>query len=197
MLTLKRVALLSLLTASMLPLQGCIATAVVAGAATAGKIATDPRSAGTQVDDEVLEERVAYNISKDAQLREESRINVIAYNGKVLLIGQTPSQVAADTAKGLAEGAEGVAEVFNEIRVGSPITVGQISKDSLITTAIKSKLFVNADVKSTDVKVVTENGEVFLMGKLSSTQADAAAEVASNISGVSKVIKVITYVNNQ
>ena len=193
MLTLKRIGLTSLFAVSLLSLQGCIATAVVTSAAVASKVATDPRSAGTQVDDEVLEERVAYNLSKDAQLKEETRINVVAYNGKVLLIGQAPNMSAAETAKNLAAGAEGVSEIYNEIRTGEKIGVGQISIDSWITTAIKSKLLANAEGKSTEVKVITENGEVFLIGKLSPTQADAAAEVARNVSGVNKVIKVINY----
>ncbi|KIE90069.1 hypothetical protein AP460_01729 [Actinobacillus pleuropneumoniae] len=72
MLTLKKIGLTSLFAVSLLSLQGCIATAVVTSAAVAGKVAMDPRSAGTQVDDEVLEERVAYNLSKDAQLKEEA-----------------------------------------------------------------------------------------------------------------------------
>ncbi|WGE32020.1 division/outer membrane stress-associated lipid-binding lipoprotein [Actinobacillus genomosp. 2] len=193
MLTLKRIGLMSLCALSLLSLQGCIATAVVTSAAVATKVATDPRSAGTQVDDEVLEERVAYNLNKDAQLKEETRINVVAYNGKVLLVGQAPNDSAVETAKNLAAGAEGVTEVYNEIRTGEKIGVGQISVDSWITTATKSKLLVNSEVKSTEVKVITENGEVFLVGKLSPSQADAAAEVARNVSGVNRVIKVINY----
>ncbi|WGE89396.1 division/outer membrane stress-associated lipid-binding lipoprotein [Actinobacillus arthritidis] len=193
MFTLKRIGLMSLCALSLLSLQGCIATAVVTSATVATKVATDPRSAGTQVDDEVLEERVAYNLNKDAQLKEETRINVVAYNGKVLLVGQAPNDSAVETAKNLAAGAEGVTEVYNEIRTGEKIGVGQISVDSWITTAIKSKLLVNSEVKSTEVKVITENGEVFLVGKLSPSQADAATEVARNVSGVNRVIKVINY----
>ncbi|VTR21086.1 21 kDa hemolysin [Actinobacillus pleuropneumoniae] len=127
MLTLKKIGLTSLFAVSLLSLQGCIATAVVTSAAVAGKVAMDPRSAGTQVDDEVLEERVAYNLSKDAQLKEEARINVVAYNGKVLLIGQAPTMSASESAKNLAAGAEGVTEIYNEIRTGEKIGVGQIS----------------------------------------------------------------------
>ncbi|EFX90696.1 outer membrane lipoprotein [Actinobacillus ureae] len=194
MLTLaKRISLASLFAVSLLSLQGCIATTVVASAAIATKVATDPRSTGTQIDDEILEERVAYNINKDEQLKQEARINVVAYNGKVLLIGQAPGFDAVENAKNLAAGAEGVTEVYNEIRTGSKIGVGQISIDSWITTAVKSKLLINSEVKSTEVKVITENGEVFLVGKLSPTQADAAAEAARTVSGVSKVIKVISY----
>lgn len=174
-------------------LQGCITTAVVTTAAVAGKVATDPRSAGTQVDDEILEEKVAQNLNNDAQLKTETRINIVVYNGKVLLIGQAPNYTAAETAKNIAAGVEGVKEVVNEIRTGEVIRASQVAIDSWITTTIKSKLLLNGEVKTTEVKVITENGEVFLIGKLSHTQADAATEVARNVRGVSKVVKVITY----
>ena len=182
-----------LLGAVLLLLQGCITTAVVTTAAVAGKVATDPRSAGTQVDDEILEEKVAQNLNNDAQLKTETRINIVVYNGKVLLIGQAPNYTAAETAKNIAAGVDGVKEVVNEIRTGEVIRASQVAIDSWITTTIKSKLLLNGEVKTTEVKVITENGEVFLIGKLSHTQADAATEVARNVRGVSKVVKVITY----
>lgn len=189
----KRLLQGSLLAVGFLSLQGCVTTAVVTSAAVATKVATDPRSTGTQVDDEILEEKVAYNINKDAQIKEESRINVVAYNGKVLLIGQAPSADVVENAKNLAAGAEGVTEIYNEIRQGQKIGFAQITQDSWITTQIKSKLLVNSEVKSTEVKVITENSEVFLMGKVSQIQADAAAEAARNVSGVTKVVKVFSY----
>ncbi|EEQ9897857.1 osmotically-inducible protein OsmY, partial [Escherichia coli] len=72
---------------SALLLQGCVAAAVVGTAAVGTKAATDPRSVGTQVDDEVLELRVSSALSKDEQIRKEARISEIAYQGRVLLIG--------------------------------------------------------------------------------------------------------------
>lgn len=189
----RKIGLASLFGISLLGLQGCITTAVIGTAAVATKVATDPRSAGRQLDDETLEEKVAYQLNKDAQLQEEARINVVSYNGKVLLIGQAPNDAARETAKNIAAGVEGVNEIYNEVRTGGKIGFGQISKDSWITTKVKSKLLVNAEVKSTEVKVITENGEVFLMGNLSENQANAAAEVARHVSGVTKVVKVITY----
>ncbi|AHG72593.1 21 kDa hemolysin [Mannheimia sp. USDA-ARS-USMARC-1261] len=189
----KKLLKAGLFTLGFLSLQGCITTAVVTSAAVATKVATDPRSTGTQVDDEILEEKVAYNINKDEQIKQEARINVVAYNGKVLLIGQAPSMDVVENAKNLAAGAEGVTEIYNEIRQGEKIGFGQITQDSWITTQVKSKLLVNGEVKATEVKVVTENSEVFLMGKVSHVQADAAAEVARNVGGVTKVVKVFSY----
>lgn len=189
----KRVSSLTFFAFVLTSLQGCITAAVVSSAAVATKVATDPRSAGRQLDDETLEEKVAYNLNQDAQLKEEARVNVVAYNGKVLLIGQAPNDAAKEQARNISAGVEGVSNVYDEIRVGEKIGVMQIGKDSLITAKIKSHLLANSEVKATEVKVITENGEVFLMGNLSNEQANAAAEVARNSLGVSKVIKVITY----
>lgn len=176
-------------------LQGCIAAGVAGTAAVATKVGTDPRTIGTQVDDETLEEKVLSAIKKDEQIKAEARVSVVSYSGRILLIGQVPNESLKEIATNLAKGVENVNDVYNEIRVGQPISVGQISKDSWITTQVKSKMLVNASVKTSDVKVITENSEVFLMGNLTHEQADAAADVARNVSGVSKVIKVFKYLN--
>ncbi len=118
----------SLLVLGFISLQGCITTAVVTSAVVATKVATDPRTTGTQVDDEILEEKVAYNINKDEQIKQEARINVVAYNGKVLLIGQAPSIDVVENAKNLAAGAEGVTEIYNEIRQGEKSASDRLHK---------------------------------------------------------------------
>ncbi|THA07476.1 division/outer membrane stress-associated lipid-binding lipoprotein [Rodentibacter pneumotropicus] len=185
--------LVFILSASIL-LQGCVA-AVLGGAAAGTKVATDPRTMGTQVDDETLEFKVENALDKDEQIKSEARVNAVSYSARVLLIGQVPSENTKETATGLAKGVDGVVDVYNELRVNPKITIGQISKDSWITTQVKSKMLVDDRVKSTDVKVITENGEVFLLGNVTQAQADAAAEIASKIGGVQKVVKVFKYLN--
>ncbi|QPB42742.1 division/outer membrane stress-associated lipid-binding lipoprotein [Rodentibacter haemolyticus] len=175
-------------------LQGCVA-AVLGGAAAGTKVATDPRTMGTQLDDETLEIKVENAVDKDEQIDSEGRVNAVSYSGRVLLIGQVPNESAKQTATELAKGVEGVTDVYNELRTGAKITIGQITKDSWITTQVKSKMLIDDRVKTTDVKVITENGEVFLLGNVTQSQADAAADIASRISGVQKVVKVFKYLN--
>lgn len=182
-----------ILTASIM-LQGCVAAAL-GGAAAGTKVATDPRTMGTQVDDETLEFKVENALDKDEQIKSEARVNAVSYSSRVLLIGQVPSENTKSTATDLAKGVDGVNDVYNELRVSPKITIGQISKDSWITTQVKSKMLVDDRVKSTDVKVISENGEVFLLGNVTQAQADAAAEIASKVSGVQKVVKVFKYLN--
>ena len=111
---------------SALLLQGCVAAAVVGTAAVGTKAATDPRSVGTQVDDGTLEVRVNSALSKDEQIKKEARINVTAYQGKVLLVGQSPNAELSARAKQIAMGVDGANEVYNEIRQGQPIGLVQL-----------------------------------------------------------------------
>lgn len=192
--TLSPLKKLAILLGATIFLQGCVA-AVIGGGAVAAKVATDPRTTGTQIDDETLEFKVENAVEKDAQIKTEGRVNAVSYNGRVLLIGQVPNSDVKDTATALAKGVKGVNEVYNELTVSPKISFAQISKDSWLTTQVKSKMFVDGRVKATDVKVISENGEVFLLGNVTQSQANAAADIASKISGVKKVIKVFKYLD--
>ena len=189
----KVISTLAVLISAML-LQGCIAAAVVGTAAVGTKAATDPRTVGTQVDDSTLEVRVNSALSKDAQIKKETRINVTAYQGKVLLTGQTPDLSLATRAKQIAVGVDGATEVYNEIRQGQPIGMGTAASDTWITSKVRTQLLSSDQVKSSNVKVTTENGEVFLLGLVTDREGRAAADIASRVSGVKHVTTAFTMI---
>ncbi|WIM85171.1 division/outer membrane stress-associated lipid-binding lipoprotein [Gallibacterium anatis] len=176
-------------------LQGCVAAAVVGGGALATKVAMDPRTTGTQIDDQTLELRVADALRKDKQLNEQAHISAVVYNGRALLVGEAPSADLKEVAVNLARGVKDIADVYDEIQIGEKVSFMQASKDTWITTEVKSKLFVNGNVKASDVKVVTENGVVYLIGRVTQSQAAAAVDVARQVNDVRKVVKVFTYLN--
>lgn len=179
---------------SALLLQGCIAGVIVGSAAVATKTATDPRSVGTQVDDGTLEARVESALSKDQQLKKDARVVATAYQGKVLLTGQSPNADLTARAKQIAMGVEGTTEVYNEIRQGTPVSLSTASSDTWITTKVRSQLLTSDTVKSSNVKVTTENGEVFLLGLVTQQEGQSAAQIASQVSGVKHVTTAFTYV---
>ena len=110
----------------------------------------------------------------------------------MLLTGQAPSQDIASRAKQIAMGVDGATEVFNEIRIGQKVSLGTSSSDTWITTKIRSQLLGSDQVKSSNVKVTTENGEVFLLGLVTAEEAKAAADIASRVSGVKHVTTAFT-----
>ena len=178
-----------ILAASML-LQGCVGAVVVGSAAVATKTTTDPRTAGTQVDDTTLEMKVSNAINKDEEIKKNARIVAVSYQGQILLIGQSPNNSLITKAQSIADKVDDVGDIYNEVRIG----ITRASQDSWITTKIKSKLLSSDQVKSANVKVITENGEVFLLGFVTERQAQAAAKVASNTDGVLRVTTVFNYV---
>lgn len=190
-----RLLSLAAILLSMTMLQGCIGAAVVGSAAIATKSATDPRSVGQQVDDGTLEARVSGELNKDKDITGKARIITTAYKGNVLLSGQSPDLSWAERAKQIAAKVDGTSAVYNEVRQGEPVDLGTASKDTWLTTKIKSKILTSDTVKSSNVKVITENGEVFLLGVLTRQEGDAAAKIASETDGVRRVTTAFTYLN--
>jgi osmotically-inducible protein OsmY len=169
-------------------LQAC-AAAVVAGGASAVTSASDRRTLGSQIDDSSIVVKAERALESNKMLEEKAHINVNSYNGILLLTGQAPTQDLVDAASQLVQGIQGVKEVQNQIRIGNPISFTTRSRDSWITTRVKSLIVADKEVSALNIKVITESGEVFLMGLVSSTEADKAVEIARHVNGVSRVVK--------
>jgi len=173
-------------------LQGCAAAAIIAvvGGAT---VAADNRTLGKQIDDQRIE-LVAHNeLSKITEVNEHTNIQVVSVNGSVLAVGQAPNTRLRDLAIKTLSNVNGVLKVHNQIRIGNTISATTKSNDLWLTSKVKAALLANEKISSTDVKVVTENGEVFLMGLLPKSNASIAVDVARNITGVSRVYKMFEY----
>ncbi len=178
-------------------LNGCTA-AVVGGATAAGvNIAHDRRTTGTYIDDEGIELKAGAEIRKEKELSQQIHINIISINGVVLLVGQAPTEALRQQAGSITQGIEKVRLVHNEMTVAAPNSMMTRSSDSYITTKVKSSLFgiEQEGMDPTRVKVVTENGTVFLMGLLYHAEADAVAVKASQVDGVQTVVKLFEYLD--
>ena len=188
----KKVSLIVMFISCSLSLQGCVAAVIGVGAGATAKVATDPRTAGTQVDDTTLSSRMSMKIKNNGPFFIGSRIVTSAYGGNILLTGQANNE-QVEKAESLAYQVEGVKKVYNQIRIGEPVGAGTITNDTWITTQVKSQLVLDAKTKARKIKVVTENGEVFLIGIVTSEEGKVAAEIASKVRGVKKVITLYTY----
>ena len=190
-----RALLVIVLTANLLG--GCAAV-VVGGVAVGASAVHERRTVGTMVDDEGIEWKVKSAINENKSLSSQSHINVISLNGVVLLVGQTPTEALRQQATSLAKGIEKVRVVHNEMIVAAPNSYMTRTSDSYITSKVKTSLFKvkgHEDFDPTRVKVVTENGTVYLMGIVYRSEADDAAKQASRVGGVQKVVKLFEYLD--
>lgn len=184
---------LSVLALLLASLAGC---ATVIDATTDEPIEMDrgKRTFGAYIDDQQLETVARVNLRKASPELKESNINVVSFNGIVLLTGQVPSNalrlVAGDTVKRIHK----VRQVFNEIQVQGKTSLLARTNDTWLTTKVKTHLLANPDIDSGRIKVVTEDGVVFLLGLLTRAEAEHAADVVSRVGGVQKVVKAIEYI---
>lgn len=181
-----------LLSVAVLLMHGC-AAAVVGGAATTAVIAADPRTAGTIFDDEMIEFKVIEAFYDQPGLSQQSHLNVTSYNGKVLLTGEATSEPIRHRIEALARAVPKVRSVHNEMIIAAPSSALTRSSDSWITAKVTSRLAASDEVRSVDIKVVTENGTVYLMGLVSREEANKATEVTRQTSGVQRVVKLFEY----
>jgi len=174
-------------------LTGCAPLVIAAGVGAGALVATDRRSTGAQVDDQSIE----FKVTSAAGTRFGDRIhlNVVSYNGIVLLTGEAPTQKDIDDIIGLAKSTDRVRSVQSEMVVGPVSDLGARSNDTVITSKVKSRFVEANKFSATFVKVVTERSVVYLMGLVSRQEAEDAGQIAATTSGVVRVVKVFEYTN--
>lgn len=176
-------------------LQGCFFVAGAAAGAAAIAVVYDHRTFKNTYDDTQLANKIADDISRQSALRNECHIEVTTFNRVVLLTGQCPKPEWRQQAGSIAQSVGGVARVYNQITIQGPTSSLTRTSDAWITTKIKSLMLANDDLKSGNIKVVTESGDVYLMGIVKRPQADIAVDIARQVSGVQKVVKIFQYRN--
>ncbi len=171
-------------------LAGC-APLIVGGALVGGAmVATDRRTSGSQVDDEVIELKAKGRMGESFPDDEKVRINTTSYNRMVLLTGEVPTEADKTTAEQVVARIDNVVSVVNELSVGPPNTFSERTKAALITAKVKASLVDAKDLFANSIKVVTHRGVVYLMGRVTEREANRASEIARGVSGVVKVVRV-------
>jgi osmotically-inducible protein OsmY len=181
------------LCAGALTLSGCIPL-IIGGVAGTAAVATDRRTTGAQLDDELIEDKTTAELLERYRGR-EVHLNVTSYNGIVLLTGEAPTEDVKLEIESVARRMAKVRSVQNEMVVGPATDLGSRSNDTFITSKVKARFIEANKFQINFVKVVTERAVVYLMGVVRPEEGNAAAEIARTTSGVQRVVKVFEYLN--
>ena len=161
-------------------------------------IVEDPteRTTGAMVEDQSIEVKVAVNMRSQDPEFNRTNFSVVSHNGVVLLIGQVQSEKLKRKATQIASQASTkIKRIHNELEVVGSIGFLSRSNDAWTATKVRTLMLTNGDVPSGQVRVIAENGAIYLMGLISEPEADTAANLARNVSGVTRVVKVFEYIN--
>lgn len=181
---------LSALTVCLL-LNACAPVLIGAGAGAAYTSFEDRRRAGVLIDDEGIELRASNRLHD--RFGDKGHVSVTSYNRMMLITGEVPDTRTREDVERLLRAIPGVRGVNNELDISGASSLGARTNDAFITSKVKARFLDARRFNPIHVKVVTENGVVFLLGIVTEAEANSAVNLARTMSGVRKVVKVFEY----
>ncbi|MBC5784001.1 BON domain-containing protein [Ramlibacter sp. USB13] len=169
-------------------LAGCAPLVIGGAAAGAAIMMNDRRSSGAQIDDETIEMRAGSRLTE--AFGERAHVNVASYNRQVLLTGEVPSEAAKQQAEQIVSRVDTVRSVVNELAVMPPTSLTQRSSDVFVTGKVRASFVDAADLQAQAFRVVTERGTVYLMGRVTPREAERGTNIARQIPGVQRVVRI-------
>ncbi len=183
---------LILATALSTQMAACVPV-VVGGAAVGGSMAADRRTSGTYIEDQAIELKASKAIGDS--LKDKVHANVTSYNRQVLITGEAWDEASKKKAESLVKPIENVLSIQNHLAIGPNSSLSTRTNDTYITSKVKANFLKENKFAANLVKVVTENGTVYLLGLVTHKEADDAVEIARSISDVKTVVKVFEYID--
>jgi osmotically-inducible protein OsmY len=168
-------------------LGGC-AVLAIGGAVGTALLITDRRTAGVQLEDQSIEFKSLTRIRE--ALPDRGHVNTTSFNRMVLITGEVPTEADRTAVEQAIARIENVRSTVNDLAVTAPSSLAGRSSDTILTSKVKATFVDAKDLQSQAIKVVTERGTVYLLGRVTEREATRAAELARSISGVQKVVRV-------
>lgn len=190
----KKLLLPVIIATSLFILSACAPVVIAgAGAAVVGtNIAGSSVDSRTGISDKSIQFKAISLLNDYPELKGRSNIEPVVFNHIILLLGQVPNQaLSAELAARMAK-IPGVSVVYNQLTIGNPVNIGDYLKDGWISSKVISAMMTSG-VNTLKFKVVTEKGIVYILGVVPKAEGERAAEIAANVSGVKKVIRVFHY----
>lgn len=184
-----------LLLVALPQLGGCF-LAIAGGAAVGAGAAHDRRGVGTYVDDKRIYLGAYDAINKDSEIALKNSVSIVVYNGVMLLVGETRTPELKQRAERLVSGFAGTRRIVNEIEVREPEGFWSRRHDNTTTLRVKTAMLDLTSLPGFDptrVNVTTAHQVVYLMGKVSREEDSAVVDIARDVSGVERVVKVFEY----
>jgi osmotically-inducible protein OsmY len=183
-----------LAVAALTALPGC--APLILGGAMVGSVlvATDRRTTGAQVEDQGIELKAGNLVKELATL---GHVNVTSYNRMLLLTGEVPDEAQRSRVELALGKIENVKSVVNELAVSGNSSTTSRANDLQLGLKVKASFVDAKDVFANATKVVVERGHVYLMGRVTEREATRAADLASRVPGVAKVVRVFELISEE
>lgn len=174
-----------------LMLTGCFPAVFTAATGTA-VVASKDQPIAESVDDAKISASISITFMKNNFKQLYTKIKIEVNAGRVLMTGGVDSNDEILNAVEIVWSVQGVKEVINELTVdknSDRFDLVQYTKDSMITSQIKTKVFFDRSIKSVNYTILTINDVVYILGTARSLEElEKVTNTASHVSGVTKVV---------
>lgn len=152
------------------------------------------RTAGTVVEDNSIETKVIVNMRSQQPAFRDASVAAHSHNGVVLLVGQVQSEELKQQATVIAsEASVHVRRVHNEMEIAGRRSMLSRSNDTWLATKVRTQLTANDDINANRMRVIANDGTIFLMGIVDRDEGQRAVNLARNVGGVMRVVNVFEY----
>mgnify|MGYP002759203998 FL=1 len=127
----------------------------------------------------------------------QSRVNIESFHGNVLLTGQVPDQHLRQLAEDNVRAMSDVKTVHNYITVGNQISYSTIMQDTSVTANTRGLIMKAAVVSDAKVRIHTEDGVLYVMGRLNSAEITDLNQVLQQVGNVTKIITLVDNIEQQ
>ena len=169
-------------------LTACVETAIIGAVAASAIVLSDRRSVATYSKDAWIDIQAATPLNEIGSTK-NTHIIANAFNSRVLLTGQVASEADKQKATEVVQAISGVKGVDNQLVVGPVTTLDVRNNDSFITSKVKARLVNDQPELGNAMKVVTENGVVYVFGMLTQSEVERGIEIVRTTAGVQRVVK--------
>ena len=133
----------------------------------------------------------------DPNLQQTSRMSIDSFYSEVLLSGEVPTEAIKAQVEQVISSMPDVRHIYNELSVGVARGYSSTVQDGYITSKLMAKAVASEKVKSSQIKMVSNNGLVYVMGHMTPTQQSLFVDIANDTAGVTELVLLTKLVNDQ
>jgi len=162
---------------------------------TGASLVYDRHNVYKKISDYQLSGNLNHLLFDDKMLKQPGcSLDVAVFNGDVLVAGHLPTEELRDLALQRLKKLTGYRELFKQIAVMPPETIGSI-EDGWITAKIRASIVADSSIDPNSFKILTADKIVYIMGDVRPNQALIVLNIARNTDGVIRVVKLLRYYN--
>jgi osmotically-inducible protein OsmY len=174
-----------------IPLHACTMLGAAAVGAGATAAVYDHRSLQVIAQDNDTNYQIQHLFAtKYPEILDNIRLNATTFHNIVLLTGSVPNpHFKKQISELILKKVPHIKKLYNEMRITSKKTsFATLAKDTYLTAKIKTRLLQKEGLRSSDIKVVTDNANVFLMGAVEKTLAKNTVSLVRKIPGIKRIV---------